>query len=325
MATQLGGGVTIPGLGGIEEEIGSQPLPIAPAVQEGLDPSTFPDGPGVVTANLPGFSAGGTGGSAAQSNQRRAQELEAFFDEEIRDSLARGEVLSSRLDISIDAIKNFEFRNPGQIDLAKENPELSAEIENLRATRQAFLPELRRSLDPSTFDFEARREEAVTEAGTRELNRLAALGLAGTGVGLGNIAERERQTELKFQEFEFLSQGERQRRVLASLQAEASLNQQIISGITSGQQQFGQFQREEFGQKLAGADLDLRAIGANLGRTGQAIGALSFPTALRGGVIGAESAKLLAEAQLAAAEAQAAGEFAGDVVGGIFALAGAAI
>lgn len=152
------------------------------------------------------------------------------------------------------------IRNPGQIDLSKENPDLYKSIQELRQLQALYSPQLRESLDPNRYD--ARVREMQDRSGTAIENRYAQMGLAGSSAALGAEAESGRQIGLSMHDRQFSEQ-------LQALQAELNMNQLVQRGVLSGQQLFNTYQMQNVAKDMNLSNINMGLMGLENQRRGQ--------------------------------------------------------
>lgn len=138
-------------------------------------------------------------------------------------------------------VGNFDFANPGQLDLSHTNPELYAQIQSMKKYQSGI---------------GGLESEAQNRAYQQAINAAAAQGMAGTAAGMGGANEAYRQTGLAWDE------------------RSNQLAQQIAALTMAGQGQYSQFQNQAFGGYMGQLANQQHQTDSNNSMWGSIIGAL---------------------------------------------------
>jgi hypothetical protein len=181
------------------------------------------------------------------------------------------------------------FQNPGRVDLSQTNPELNAQIEQLKQMQLQAQGIYNDSMDSSKYN--QRIEEMQGRAGTSLQNRYNQMGLGGSAVAMGAIGEQNRQINMGMRDRQL---GEQMR----ALQMQEGLNGQVQRSILAGQGQYNGYQMQNYQKDMGilGYDtnqanhfdsLGMQAATNNAAMTGQVIGSVgTIGGAVAGGLIG---------------------------------------
>lgn len=191
---------------------------------------------------------------------------------------AIGASLGGSVGKQFDSSGGYQMRNPGQIDISQDNPEMYKEIQYDRNQRDQMTGFEQNYLDPSRY--QAMSDLYSQRASTSAMNRAAQMGMGGSSVGMGMANEASFNSDQAMINRQLSDH-------MQIAQMNSVLNGQISGDILGVQNQYANFQNGQMQAYNSAQAQNNASTNAMLGSLGSMGGMMAAGGMMGGGGAGA--------------------------------------